>query len=93
MWPGLRWSEGSLKACSTTNSEGHSGGNLSRSQRPTDRGDTDKRTLARLPTFRLVGVPQEQKRRVVYESGHNIPRPDLIRETLDWLDRYLGPVK
>jgi len=28
----------------------------------------------------------------ISHTGHNIPRPDLIRETLDWLDRYLGPV-
>ena len=45
------------------------------------------------PMFRLLGTPKEQKRRVVYESGHDIPRNELIRETLDWLDRYLGPVK
>jgi hypothetical protein len=29
----------------------------------------------------------------VYDTGHNIPRPDLIRESLDWLDTYLGPVR
>jgi serine/threonine protein kinase/formylglycine-generating enzyme required for sulfatase activity/cephalosporin-C deacetylase-like acetyl esterase len=45
------------------------------------------------PMFRLLGTPKEQKRRVVYETGHDIPRNELIRETLDWLDRYLGPVK
>ena len=48
---------------------------------------------SQLPMFRLIGVPETQKRRVVYDTGHNIPRPDLIRETLDWLDRYLGPVR
>jgi eukaryotic-like serine/threonine-protein kinase len=45
------------------------------------------------PMFRLLGTPNEHKRRVVYETGHNIPRNELIKETLDWLDRYLGPVK
>jgi cephalosporin-C deacetylase-like acetyl esterase/predicted Ser/Thr protein kinase len=45
------------------------------------------------PMFRLLGTPREHKRRVVYETGHNIPRNELIKETLDWLDRYLGPVK
>jgi serine/threonine protein kinase/dienelactone hydrolase len=44
------------------------------------------------PMFRLLGVPDAQKRRVVYETGHNIPRQELVRETLDWLDRYLGAV-
>jgi len=45
------------------------------------------------PMFRFLGSPQEHKRRVVYETGHNIPRNEMIKETLDWLDRYLGPVK
>jgi eukaryotic-like serine/threonine-protein kinase len=45
------------------------------------------------PMFRMLGTPNEHKRRVVYETGHNIPRNELIKETLDWLDRYLGPVK
>jgi len=48
---------------------------------------------AQLPMFQLFGVPDAQKRRVVYDTGHNIPRPELIRETLNWLDRYLGPVQ
>ena len=46
-----------------------------------------------IPMFDLLGTPTDQKRRVVYDTGHNIPRPDLIRESLDWLDRYLGPVR
>jgi serine/threonine protein kinase/formylglycine-generating enzyme required for sulfatase activity/dienelactone hydrolase len=45
------------------------------------------------PLFRLLGTPREQKRHVVYETGHNVARNELIKETLDWLDRYLGPVK
>jgi dienelactone hydrolase len=46
-----------------------------------------------IPMFRLLGTPDSQKRRVVYETGHNIPRPDLIRESLDWLDSHLGPIR
>jgi len=45
------------------------------------------------PMFRMLGTSKEHKRRVVYETGHNIPRNEMIKETLDWLDRYLGPVK
>jgi pimeloyl-ACP methyl ester carboxylesterase len=45
------------------------------------------------PMFHSLGTPTEHKRRVIYESGHDIPRPQLIKETLDWLDRYLAPVK
>jgi eukaryotic-like serine/threonine-protein kinase len=40
-----------------------------------------------------MGAPDTQKRRVVYETGHNIPRPDVIRESLDWLDTHLGEVR
>jgi formylglycine-generating enzyme required for sulfatase activity/dienelactone hydrolase len=46
-----------------------------------------------IPMFRLLGTPDAQKRRVAYDTGHNIPRPDLIRESLNWLDTYLGPVR
>jgi formylglycine-generating enzyme required for sulfatase activity/dienelactone hydrolase len=45
------------------------------------------------PMFRLLGTPTEHKRRIIYEAAHDIPRHDLIRESLDWLDRYLGPVR
>lgn len=48
---------------------------------------------SQLPMFQLLGTPKEHKRRVQYEAGHNIPRNELIKETLDWLDRYLGPVR
>jgi hypothetical protein len=43
--------------------------------------------------FRFLGAPPEHKRRVVYETGHNVPRPEYIKETLNWLDKYLGPAK
>ena len=43
--------------------------------------------------FRLLGTPDKDKRRVVYDTGHDIPRAEMIKETLNWLDRYLGPVK
>jgi hypothetical protein len=48
---------------------------------------------SQLPMFQVLGVPNAQKRRVVYDTAHNIPRHELIRETLDWLYRYLGPVR
>jgi eukaryotic-like serine/threonine-protein kinase len=43
------------------------------------------------PMFQLLGTPQEQKRRVILDSGHMPLRNELIKEVLDWLDRYLGP--
>ncbi|MBI3696238.1 MAG: protein kinase [Acidobacteria bacterium] len=45
------------------------------------------------PLFRLLGVRPIDKRHVLFESGHLLPRPGLIKEALDWLDHYLGPVK
>ena len=45
------------------------------------------------PMFDLLGTPPERKRHVIAEGSHFVPRPVLIRETLDWLDRYLGPVR
>jgi formylglycine-generating enzyme required for sulfatase activity/dienelactone hydrolase len=42
------------------------------------------------PLFELLGTPPEHKRWFLTEGGHNVPREDLIRETLEWLGRYLG---
>lgn len=28
-----------------------------------------------------------------YEAGHNLPVNELIKETIDWFDRHLGPVR
>jgi dienelactone hydrolase len=44
------------------------------------------------PMFDLIGTPDEQKELRLFESDHIIPKNDQIREMLDWLDRYLGPV-
>jgi eukaryotic-like serine/threonine-protein kinase len=49
--------------------------------------------ISQEPMFRLLGTPTEHKRRVIYDTGHDIPRTEMIKESLDWLDRYLGPVK
>jgi hypothetical protein len=43
--------------------------------------------------FTLLGSPLAQKQHQVFQSGHAIPVPDMIRETLVWLDRTLGPVR
>ena len=45
------------------------------------------------PFFQLLGAPEADKKYVLFESGHAPPRKDVIRESLDWLDKYLGPVK
>jgi hypothetical protein len=45
------------------------------------------------PMFELLGTPPEHKRRLTYPGGHSIPRVESIKQTLAWLDRYLGPVE
>jgi eukaryotic-like serine/threonine-protein kinase len=44
------------------------------------------------PFFRFLGTPAEHKRHLLYDDGHWVPREPLMRESLGWLDRYLGPV-
>src|SRR5207237_5873030 len=46
------------------------------------------------PLFRLIGTPEKDKRHFIFEGGH-VPfkMEPLIKEILDWLDRYLGTVK
>lgn len=45
------------------------------------------------PVFRLLGTPADHERHVILEGGHPPARQqDVIREVLQWLDKYLGPV-
>ena len=37
--------------------------------------------------FKLIGVPEPQKRWVVYQTSHNLPRENMVDETLRWLDQ------
>jgi len=46
------------------------------------------------PLFDLLGTPPEDKRHILYNSGHApLPRTEVIRDILAWLDRYQGPTK
>jgi len=46
------------------------------------------------PFFQALGTPEKDKRHVLYEGGHTdyISRMEVVKEGLDWLDHYLGPV-
>jgi hypothetical protein len=47
-----------------------------------------------VPLLRLLGSPEKDKKHVIFEGGHAPVRIQaLIKDILDWLDRYLGPVK
>jgi predicted esterase len=41
--------------------------------------------------YELIGTAEPNKRHVITPGGHFVPRDVLIRESLDWLDGYLGP--
>jgi len=47
---------------------------------------------AQQPLFDGLGTPPEDKRHVVLDGGHLPQGADMVREILDWLDEYLGPV-
>ena len=50
---------------------------------------------AQLPLFRLLGTARADKRHVVFDTPHDVRlrRTDLVREVLDWSDKYLGRVQ
>ena len=45
------------------------------------------------PFFMFLGSPPNDKRWIMYEGGHDVPRTQYIRESLAWLDKYVGPVR
>jgi dienelactone hydrolase len=47
---------------------------------------------AQLPLFRMLGTAAADKRHVVFDTPHDVRlrRTDLVREVLDWYDKYLG---
>jgi pimeloyl-ACP methyl ester carboxylesterase len=54
--------------------------------------DTNQR-----PLIRLLGTPEQDKKHKVFEDAGHFPSADDLPEgtkmMLDWLDRYLGPVR
>ena len=48
---------------------------------------------SQIPLFRHLGSLEKDKRHFVVEGGHGPLTQEVVRETLAWLDRYLGPVK
>jgi hypothetical protein len=45
------------------------------------------------PLFTLLGVPSDRKKHAQFEGGHMpLDIHDVMREMLDWFDRFLGPV-
>jgi hypothetical protein len=48
---------------------------------------------SQIPMFRLLGTADKDKRRVLYDGGHVFPFARVEKDTLEWLDRYLGVPK
>ncbi len=46
-----------------------------------------------LPFYKHLGTSDQHKRLVVYDTDHYIPKEEMIKESLDWLDKYFGQVK
>ena len=45
-------------------------------------------------SIEIIGTPAAHKKHVVLEGGHVAQDiRGMFREVLDWLDRYLGPVR
>ena len=49
--------------------------------------------VAQRPFFQTLGTAASDKTWKIYEGGHDVPRTELIAETLKWLDKYLGAVR
>ena len=48
--------------------------------------------ISQKPFFQLLGTQAPDKKHIVYEGGHFLPRPELVAESFKWMDQYLGPV-
>jgi len=44
------------------------------------------------PFYNLLGTPEKNKRLVVYDTDHYVTKSDMVKEVLDWFDKYRGPV-
>lgn len=45
------------------------------------------------PYFERLGTPPAEKKWMIYDGSHSVPPTQFAKESLAWLDRYLGPVR
>jgi eukaryotic-like serine/threonine-protein kinase len=45
------------------------------------------------PFFKLLGTLEKDKCLIIYETDHGVPKSEVMKESLKWLDKYFGPVK
>lgn len=48
---------------------------------------------SQMPMFNFLGTAKEDKKIIIYDAGHLVPRTAFVKETLLWFDKYLGAVK
>ncbi len=49
--------------------------------------------VSQKPMFNLLGTNAKEKKMIIYEGGHLVPRSKLIKESLFWFDKYMGVAK
>ena len=42
--------------------------------------------------FDLLGTTEQHKTLIIYDTDHFVPKTEMIKETLNWLDKYFGPI-
>lgn len=45
---------------------------------------------SQLPMYKFLGTKEEDKKHIVYDTGHSIPFNSLVKESIDWLEKYLN---
>ena len=45
---------------------------------------------SQIPMYNLLGTASTDKKHIISETTHFFPREEFIKETLTWLDKYLG---
>lgn len=44
------------------------------------------------PFYDLLGTPEKDKLLKIYDTDHYVPKSEIIKETIKWLDKYFGSV-
>jgi dienelactone hydrolase len=48
---------------------------------------------SQIPLFQALGTPPQNKKHYLVDAGHGGLNKEIISDTLEWLDNYLGPVR
>ena len=45
------------------------------------------------PMYNFLGTSKEDKKILIYDAGHLVPKIEFVKQTLQWFDKYLGVVQ